>query len=253
MRDAENHLSLTFLALVLSAVLFSTALLPINSRDFWWHLESGQFMLENGRLMDKDPFTYTAVADDPAAPGRPGFILKQYWLAQVIFAAVVNAAGLEGIIVFRALLYVGIGLGVLGVCISLGARRAWPLTLVLLVLATRVALEDSDRPQNFSYLLCLLMVLVVERAARTRNAKLLWLNVPLMLTAANLHGGYVVGLGYLAVYATLGFVEERLKPIRRLLVVTGIGAFLVSWLNPNHWYALTETLNANLGGVGGRS
>jgi hypothetical protein len=224
------------------AAVFSVSLVPINSHDFWWHLKTGEYILQFHTLPDQDPFTYTSVPDDPDYPGRPLFVLRQFWLAQVAYALVNNAFGLQGIIVARGLLYVAIALLVLSIAAKGPAPGASLIPLALFCLATRTALEDSDRPQLFSFLLSLLLVAVIEWAIRNKRGWPLFLNVPIMFIASNMHGGYIVGAVFLAVYAVCAPFEERLRTLRVPLVISSLLAILVTYFNPNHWRSFEEGL-----------
>ena len=225
------------------ASVFSASVVPINSHDFWWHLKTGEYILQFHKLPDQDPFTYTAVPDDPDYPGRPLFVLRQFWLAQVVYSLVHKAFGLQGIIVVRGLLYGAIALGVLSITVKGAAERISLLPLAVFSFATRTALEDSDRPQLFSFLFSFLLIAVIEWAIRKKKGWPLFLNVPIMLIASNMHGGYIVGAVFLAVYAVFVPFEERLRPLRVPLVVSSLCALLMTYFNPNHWRAFEEGLH----------
>lgn len=224
------------------AAVFSVSLVPINSHDFWWHLKTGEYILQFHKVPDQDPFTYTSVPDDPDYPGRPPFVLRQFWLAQVVYALVNNAFGLQGIIVARGLLYIAIALLVLSIAAKGAAPGASLMPLALFCLATRTALEDSDRPQLFSFLFSTVLVAVIEWAIRKKRGWPLFLNVPIMLIASNMHGGYIVGAVFLVVYAICAPFEERLRALRVPLIVSSLLAVLVTYFNPNHWRSFEEGL-----------
>jgi hypothetical protein len=93
--------------LLLTAVcllgLFST---EIADTDFWWHLKTGQYIVERHSLPVPDPFAYTT----PVANGQRGeqrvrhFNLTHEWLSQALMYVVYAAAGFPGIILSRAVL-----------------------------------------------------------------------------------------------------------------------------------------------------
>lgn len=227
-------ISLAFLCVA----VFAITTIPINSNDFWWHLKSGHYILEEKKLPEADPLTYTTPPHGPDAPGR--FTLTQYWLAQTAYAALYNGFGLKGIIAARGLLYVLFAL--LAAFLCLPFRRAALITLPLFAVSTLVSLEDSDRPQTFSYLFALLAVANTEWAIRKKTGWRLYLNAPMMLVASNMHAGFTVGLLYLLVYSVLSPFEERLKPFWRPLLLSTALSFLASYMNPNHWQAFDQLL-----------
>jgi len=233
-----------FVLASLSLIVFSVAIIPINSYDFWWHLKTGQYILDTGGLPQQDPFSYTS----PSVPGAHAewipIVLKGYWLSQVLYAGIVNTAGFEGIIIFRGLLFLSMALCVIVLIRACTDNRASPVLMLLFALATKVAVEDSDRPQVFMFLLSVLALLVVELAVRKKNNVLLYLNVPLFCLASNMHQGYIVGIGFLLVYLLCSWFEERLKNIRRHLAYSSGLALLATYLNPNHWNIISALLHS---------
>lgn len=224
-------------AVLFAACVFSVAIIPINSLDFFWHLKTGEYIADTRSLPDLDPLTYTAVPDDPNYPGRPRLLLRGYWLAQVIFAGVVRNFGLEGMIFFRGLLYALMALCAICLIRLCAGPRTSLLLMVLLAFATKVAVEDSDRPQIFIFFFSLLNVLICEWALRKKDSRLLYLNIPVMLAAANMHPGYSVGVAYLLAYVLASGFEERLRPFRLHLFASSLAALLITYFNPNHWSA----------------
>jgi hypothetical protein len=83
--------------------LFST---QITDTDFWWHLKTGQYIVEHGSLPFPDPFAYTTSAV-PRYPGEAQvrhFNLTHEWLSQVLMYLIYRVAGFPGIILTRAIL-----------------------------------------------------------------------------------------------------------------------------------------------------
>ena len=93
--------------LILTAIcllgLFSQ---EISDTDFWWHLKTGQYIVETQRLPVPDPFAYTT-SISPAYAGEETvrhFNLTHEWLSQVLMYAVYAIAGFPGIVLTRVLL-----------------------------------------------------------------------------------------------------------------------------------------------------
>ena len=74
--------------LLLAAALLIAALPvtgPIRDPDFWWHLRTGQLILDRHGLLGTDPYTYTAM----------GHVWVMHeWLTEVLFALLHSAGGL---------------------------------------------------------------------------------------------------------------------------------------------------------------
>src|SRR4030066_1541 len=89
-------------------ILFSTFLylylsVDLWDYDFWWHIATGRYIVTEGHLPGKDPFSFTSTMEENRNlfPERENFLLKQYWLAQGLFYIVFDYIGPTGIIFFR--------------------------------------------------------------------------------------------------------------------------------------------------------
>ena len=94
------------LLLALAAVLLVGWFSPeISDSDFWWHLKTGQYIMEKHALPVPDPFAYTTATARPAYAGEErtrDFNLTHEWLAQALFYLVYRAAGFGGVVLVRA-------------------------------------------------------------------------------------------------------------------------------------------------------
>jgi hypothetical protein len=87
-----------FLGLALLAALFSRT---VADPDLWGHLKFGLDFLDTGRVIRPDPYSY--VTGDQ-------LWYNHEWLAEAIFALVYRLAGAPGLIWFKLLTAVAIGL-----------------------------------------------------------------------------------------------------------------------------------------------
>jgi hypothetical protein len=203
--------------------------------DTGWHLRTGEWILRNGRVPDRDIFSFTK-------PGEPWFAWE--WLWDVIFAwlhqhwgmVAVLAASLMVISLTSALLYRLV-------------RRKCPNVLIAIGV-TFLAVAASSihwlaRPHLFTLLFVVVFYSLLERA-REGHLRLLWLLLPLTVVWTNLHGGFFLGIalalayaaGELAAWVTEAQPENRAAALRRskpfLLCAAGCG--LVSFINPYFYH-----------------
>jgi uncharacterized integral membrane protein len=209
------------LAALVLVGLFSSVL---QDSDAWWHLKTGQYILQHRALPLPDPFSYTAHTGRPAYAGEEiarQFNLTHEWLSQTLWYAIYSTGGFPALILFRALLLAAI----CGVAGFLAARRSGSFyggvaaALAVAPVATHFA---ADRPALLSFLLVGVFVLVLE----LRRG--LWLLPVLSLVWANLHGGFFLGWVVLAAYLAASYRE------RRLWIVAAL-SLAASFFNPNHW------------------
>jgi hypothetical protein len=208
-------------------VAFVVALSSMTHFDFWWYLKSGEFILKGGRVPDTDPFSYTA-------QGRTW--INHMWLTQVILYWAYERAGRIPLIVAKSLLVAA----TFGVMLATMARRGVPPALAA-VLTTLAVIAGHGywhvRPQVVTYLLLAIYLHLLRPGWEGRLRGLMWIPV-LMVPWANLHAGFVAGLGLLGLIIA-GEVVERLardvpggwRPVGWLVLMTGLAA-AGSLLNP---------------------
>jgi len=95
-------------ALALTALcllgLFAT---EIADTDFWWHLKTGQYLVEQRALPVPDPFAFTTAASVPAYAGEERvrhFNLTHEWGMQLILSRAEAIGGAGGLVLLRSLL-----------------------------------------------------------------------------------------------------------------------------------------------------
>ncbi|HPQ16415.1 MAG TPA: hypothetical protein PLP04_14380 [Bryobacteraceae bacterium] len=186
--------SLTDLAFVMPMILVFSRLggakhLLLDG-DTGWHIRAGDWIRENGRVPDRDIFSYTM-------PDEPWFAWE--WLWDVIFSwlhanwgmAAVVAASMLVISVTSALLYRLVRRKCSNVLIAIG--------VVFLVNAAST-IHWLARPHLFTLLFLVVFYSLLERV-RDGRTRLLWLLPPLTIVWTNLHGGFFVGIVLIGMYA----------------------------------------------------
>jgi hypothetical protein len=208
--------------------------------DSWWHLKSGQFILQQHRLPVPDRFAYTTYLGKPAYPGEEvtrHFNLTMEWLAEVAMYIAYAAGGLTALVLMRA------------VCLSLfcalAGLMAYRRTLSFYramgaAFATSIVLHSftGDRPQYFTLLFAALAVNLLD------SRRWLWSLPPLFLIWANCHAGFFLGWVVVGIYCAESlFLRWRGKPVEgeRTMWLAGLSAILVSGLNPNG-FGVLQTL-----------
>lgn len=158
----------------------------------FWHIAAGEWMLDHGRVVRTDPFSFTR-------GGRPW--VADQWLAECAMALLWRVGGWDALVVSAAALVAAVyGWAALRVA-GAGAHPLAALAALVVAVAAG-APQFHARPLLISMvLLPLSFALLVEIEARRRS--LLWLLSlpPLMLVWANLHPMVLGGLGTLVLGA----------------------------------------------------
>jgi hypothetical protein len=202
--------------------------------DLWGHVRFGQIMLSTGHIIRHDIFSYSA----------PGALwINHEWLTEVIMAWCYNVLGVTGLKIFKFVCAGAIVL-LLNACL---AETGVALDIQLAVLlATSLAIPGwiEFRPQLADYIFLAAILVILARDLRGRRAHL-WLVLPIMVLWANLHGGFIVGVAALGLYAgVIGAQElwDGKRPTRgiRLSLLT-LAALAVTLINPyglGEWYTI---------------
>ncbi len=218
--------ALALYALTLSLV-FVLALSSMTHFDFWWYLKSGEYILKSRSIPDADPFSFTA-------QGRPW--VNHMWVTQVILYWLYQSVGRIPIIVAKSLLVAATFGVVLVTCLRRGAH---PVIAAAVTALAAIAGQEywHVRPQVVTYLVMAFYLYLLRAGWEHRLRTLVWLPI-VMVPWANLHAGFVSGLGLLGVIMVGEVLERLLRPDRGnwraagvLALVSGITG-LASLLNP---------------------
>jgi hypothetical protein len=225
---------------ILALGLFTMAARSITDPDVWWHLRTGQLILQNHSLFHTDPYSFTRFGQS---------WINHEWLSEVLLFGLYRVAGFGGLIVAFGVVISA----TLLLVFKRSSGRPYLASLMTLWGAVASAPSWGVRPQMFSLLLASIFLVLLE--ASEQQPKLLWWTAPLMLLWVNLHAGYPIGLAFIALFllgegleAAIGG-EPRQKSasrLKRLAMAFGLCLALVV-LNPNgvqiYWYPF-ETLRS---------
>jgi hypothetical protein len=161
--------------------------------DLWGHIRFGADIVRTGSIARTDTYSYRT-------KGQPW--INHEWLSEVIFAGIYQAAGPQALIVFKVL----VGLLIFGV--SYGYLRhhgLGPVNSLLLLILVGIPFRmglGTIRPQIFTYLFFLVVILILQKASSGREAWL-WILPVLFVLWVNLHGGVLAGLGVLLLWVAI--------------------------------------------------
>ncbi len=218
------------LVAILCIALFTLAAQPSPDADLWWHLRTGEWILEEGAVPHGDPFSSTRA-------GAPW--VAHEWLADVALYGLYRAGG-AGALTLASAAVLTLTFMVVYVLSELRPHLA-VFTTLLAALASAVAW--GPRPQMLTLLFAALTLLAL-RLGSERGPRWLVILLPLMLLWANVHSGFFLGLAIIGAHllakcaeialARVGFVQRRSDRLSvGTLALTLLGATLASMLNPN--------------------
>ncbi|MFA5023725.1 MAG: hypothetical protein WC523_02085 [Patescibacteria group bacterium] len=237
--------SLIFIGLLALVVIIFSQKIEFTSVDLGRHLENGKIVWQNQDVLFKNFYSYT----------EPDFrFVNHHWLGGVIFYAVYLAGGFKLLSVFNILII----LAAFVLAFRLAQKRAgFYLTALLAIPAIFLLSQRVEiRPEIFSYLFIILTWLILEKAARRQNYRLLWWLAPLFVVWANIHIYFFIGLVMFAAQVFAEFLPPLIKEIKNLKIGLRAGwraakpwfikfiiVALACLINPNTWRGLLYPFN----------
>jgi hypothetical protein len=218
------------LVIIVFVAIFTMAVRVPADTDTWWHLRSGQYIVEGRVIPTTDPFSHT----------KEGQLwIDHGWLAQIFWYALFAVGG-----------WAAVALGVAGLA-TIAFWFVWKqieanvfVAALAMILGTIVSsVVWAARPQMISFLLTAIVAYLLHRFKR-HNGRL-WPMLPLiMLVWVNVHGGFAIGFMLTAAYVVgetvnniAGHQDDRAigwSRLKHLLLVMVI-CLVVVVINPQTW------------------
>ncbi len=196
--------------------------------DTWWHLRTGETILETGEIPRTDSFSYTRAGEDWRIPG---------WLVQVPMAWLYRWGGPGALNLWVAAMVT------LAFWFVHRAMVGGPFlkAFIIVLAATAAGVYWAARPYILTFLLAAVFLWILEDWRRGRADRLWWLPV-LMVVWANGHGGFAAGVILWGVYLAGALLESfraaretgslRLGPRSGKLLAVGLAMLLAVAANP---------------------
>ena len=177
--QALGNTQFAFAAILFFGLLAMTARNAVDP-DLWWHLRTGQWIVETGHVPHSDPFSFT----------RAGHAwVSHEWLSEIVFYELWKHGGAAALIVFSAIITTA---GFMLLYLRCPGKRHWAAAATAFG-ALASAPSWGVRPQMFTFTLASLLLWLLEGGTRKDRPRLLLWIPPLFLLWLNLHAGFALG------------------------------------------------------------
>ena len=205
--------------------------------DIWWHLRTGQWIVEHAAVPRTDPFS---------SFGQDKPWIAYSWLFEVLVYGLYRGLGLAGIVLYRLAMVFLVAVAVHG---FVAKRESRFLPAAGLIGLAFLALSElmNERPWLFTILFSALTLDLVLDLRAGRGRRDLWLLPVLYVLWANLHIQFVYGLFLLALACAAPWVDRLPwftepcgpaawagSPAWRRLVAVTVACMLATLMTPYH-------------------
>lgn len=199
--DAAGRRAPSLFLPLLIALAFLAGYFQICDNDVWWHIRTGDIILDTARIPRVDPFSHLAEGH---------YWITHSWASDIAIGAAARIGGLRGVVLGKCAVAAALAALLWVLARRAGASNAASFAAIALCLAT-ARFRLFERPHLATFLfLPLLLEILARICARPRERFTRGdLVVPLILLAwVNFHGGFLLGLvmfpAFLAIAAVRG-------------------------------------------------
>jgi hypothetical protein len=170
----------------------------LQDPDTFWHIRTGQWILEHAQFPTVDVFSYTA-------KGNPW--IPTEWLSEILFALAFKLGGWRAVVALTSVTAAGL-VSVLAFYLLRHVRFSVAIGCTALV-ALSLSPHFLARPHIFSYVLVSIWLAnLLDAYDDNFDLPPLRVLIPLMILWANLHGSFTFGLMLLYVFSAVIFFEK---------------------------------------------
>jgi len=227
--------ALKIILVVFFVFVFTFKTFTFIDPDLGWHLRAGEIVEQTGHAPQTDPWTYTMQGHK---------WVDHEWLVDLVMWKFWQ----NGTWFYVELFFVIVGL----IPLLIWIRRAkFPVELIWISLGALMLLDITGvRPQILSFFLFFIVwELLAKRYIEKKSQKIFYALPLLFLFWANIHAGFVAGLGILVVSLLIDLFQHQTKkghifPILRRDGVVVILSFLATLITPygiNLWVEVVES------------
>jgi len=200
--------------------------------DLWHRMAVGQIFWQTGSVFYHDIFAYTHVKD---------LWVDHEWGTGVIFYALIRLFGDYGLIFLRIFLFFAVIILIFATNqLIIGQKNNFKTGFYLVSsYAVFYGFQNYIRSQVFTYFFFTLWIYMLERVRKDEPTeqylKYIWVFPVTMLIWANLHGGFITGLGLLLIYAAGEFLNRNKSLIYLKILALSLPVTLINPYGIKFW------------------
>lgn len=223
---------------ILFISLFAMSTRTVLDADVWWHLRTGQWIVDNRTIPHEDPFSLNFQGESWTA---------HEWLSEIFLILLYKLGGLKLLAFSFA--------GIITISYSLPFIRSPGKPYVAGFATVLGAIASAPiwgvRPQMITLMLFSIFLFLIEMHFKTNKAKYLYPLPFLMIAWVNFHAGYMLGIVLCGTYLIFKWLERyfpylcsddtaEIRPTYSLIptLLVLVLCLMAVGLNPNGYYML---------------
>lgn len=226
-----------FLSGIMSVIYLITLKYNNSDWDLWARFAVGKIFSQIGNVLPQDIFAYTPTKQ---------FWVDHEWGAGAVFYYLGHNFGDAGLLTLKYLILFGIFMFVFltNQHRENGDKPYRISYYFLLLFAILPAFDNVIRSHAFTYFFFAFWLYALDLVRKGQN-RIIWVFPVTMLIWANLHGGFLAGLGIVGIFAVGEFINKR-SPLKYLLILALSG--LATLINPyglKYWSFIISAVTMN--------
>jgi tetratricopeptide (TPR) repeat protein len=189
--------------LIVVSFLFVAVLVfyRIQDADFFWHIANGKAMIELGRIVNGEIFSYT----------RPGVIFSNHeWLSQILFYLIFKYGGAFAVVIFKSAISVLIAFFIFKTARFTGAGVSLSALLMITAILAGVP-RYRERPEIFSLLFISLLGFILYGFKAKRLKRYYVFIIPVVMVLWDFLHGALYGVIFLSAFV-IGETAKSMFP-----------------------------------------
>jgi len=213
---------LFYVTLFLFILLFGTIDCGIDY-DFWARLIVGKSFFQTGTLFPFDFYSY----------GTTHNFIDHEWGSSLIFYFIQNNFGDIGIFIFKTLIiYLTLLFSIKTIQLDKKDIKLHFLFFFFAIQSISYTFFSTLRCQSFSFFFFALFLYLLKRISSKKEYYLLWCFPILNIIWANTHGGFVMGLALILIFAIGEFLNDKTSKTYLYFLAAFIITAITSLINP---------------------
>jgi hypothetical protein len=198
MQSDYRNLSIYFIVVIAVA---AAALFQISDLDFFWHLKTGDIILQTKEFQRTEIYSFTAT-------GRE--YIDHEWMFQVVISILFSWFGSAGVIIFKSAIFALLYLLTTKFLLDKGSSPLVVVSIQLLSICGGLP-RMVERPEMFTALFFVITFLILHSFLKTGRWIPLVIIPPLFAIWSNFHAAVILGLVLLGCFLAGSFLESVAK------------------------------------------